>query len=61
MVGALNRVIAFSKINSQPPSIHDCKKILKDFINYNNKSINIEFIQNAVATYFNLRIQEVPN
>ena len=59
MVGALNRVIAFSKINSQPPSIHDCKKILKDFINYNNKSINIEFIQNAVAAYFNLGIQEM--
>ena len=59
MVGALNRVIAFSKINSQSPSIHDCKKILKDFINYNNKSINIEFIQNAVAAYFNLGIQEM--
>tara|TARA_B100000029_G_scaffold134300_1_gene128613 strand:+ start:1064 stop:2452 length:1389 start_codon:yes stop_codon:yes gene_type:complete len=59
MVGALNRVIAFRKINSQAPSIHDCKKILKDFINYNNKSINVEFIQNAVATYFNLGIQEM--
>ena len=35
------------------------KKILKDFINYNNKSINVESIQNVVALYFNLNIQEM--
>ena len=46
MVGALNRVLAFSKINTKSPNIYECKRILKDFINSNNKSINIEFIQN---------------
>ncbi len=59
MVGSLNRVIAFSKINNKPPSIHDCKKILKDFIDYNKKTINIEFIQKIVASYFNLNIDEM--
>ena len=59
MVGALNRVLAFSKMNSKSPNIYECKKILKDFINYNNKSINIESIQNMVATHFNLNIQEM--
>ena len=59
MVGALNRVLAFSKINTKPPSIHECKKILKDFINYNNKPINVEFIQNIVATHFSLSVQEM--
>ena len=59
MVGALNRVLAFSKINSKPPNISDCRKILKDFINYNNKPINVETIQNVVASYFNLPIQEM--
>ena len=49
MVGALNRVLAFNKINTKSPNIYECKRILKDFINYNNKSINIEFIQNLVA------------
>ena len=59
MVGALNRVLAFSKINSKPPNILDCRKILKDFINYNNKPINVETIQNVVASYFNLPVQEM--
>ncbi len=59
MVGALNRVLAFSKIGEKSPTIYECKKILKDFINQNNKLINIDFIQNVVATHFNLNIQEM--
>ena len=59
MVGALNRVLAFSKINTKSPSIFECKKILKHFIGCNNKSINVEFIQNIVASHFNLNIQEM--
>ena len=59
MVGALNRVLAFSKINTKSPNIYECKRILKDFINDNKKSINIESIQNIVAVYFNLNIQEM--
>ena len=59
MVGALNRILAFSKIKTKSPSIYECKKILKDFISSNNKSINIESIQNIVASYFNLNIQEM--
>ena len=59
MVGSLNRIIAFSKINNKPTTIYDCKKILKDFIDYNKKTINIEFIQKVVASYFNLNLDEM--
>ena len=59
LVGALNRILAFSKINTKSPSIHECKRILKDFINSNHKSIDVETIQNLVASYFNLNIQEM--
>ena len=59
MVGALNRILAFSKINTKSPNIYECKKILKDFINSNNKLINVELIQNLVASHFNLNIQEL--
>ena len=59
MVGALNRILAFSKINTKSPTIYECKRILKDFINSNNKSINVELIQNLVASHFNLNIQEL--
>ena len=59
LVGALNRILAFSKVNTKSPTIHECKKILKDFINCNKKTINVESIQNLVASYFNLNIQEM--
>ena len=59
MVGALNRVLAFSKINKKSPNIYECKRILKDFIIYNNKLVTVESIQNLVANYFNLNLQEM--
>ncbi len=59
MIGALNRILAFSKINTKPPNIYECKKILKDFVTYNNKSISIESIQNIVAAHYNLNINEM--
>ena len=59
MVGALNRVLAFSKMNTKSPTIYECKRILKDFINSNNKPVNVESIQNLVAAHFNLNIQEL--
>jgi len=59
MVGGLNRILAFSKIHNKSPDIYECKKILKDFINYNNKTLNVKTIQNAVANYFNLNINEM--
>ena len=59
LVGALNRILAFSKINTKSPTIYECKKILKDFINSNHKSIDVESIQNLVASYFNLNLQEM--
>ena len=59
MVGALNRVLAFIKINTKSPTIYECNKILKDFINSNNKSISVESIQNMVASHFNLNLQEM--
>jgi len=59
VVGALNSSLSFSKINTKSSNIYECKRILKDFINSNNKSINVEFIQNLVASHFNLNIQEL--
>jgi len=59
MVGALNRILAYSKINTKSPNIYECKKILKDVINSNTKLINVELIQNLVASHFNLNIQEL--
>ena len=59
LVGALNRILAFSKIKTKSPTIHECEKILKDFISCSNKSISVESIQNLVASHFNLNLQEM--
>ena len=59
MVGALNRILAFSKINNKAPNVMECKRILKDFINYSKNTVSIGSIQNIVANYFNLKIEEM--
>ena len=59
MIGALNRVLAFSKINTKSPNMYECKRILKDFINSSSKSVTVESIQTLVATHFNLNMQEM--
>ena len=59
LIGALNRILAFCKINTKSPNINECKKILKDFINCKNQSINVESIQNLVAVHYNLNIKEM--
>ena len=59
MIGALNRILAFTKISTKSPNINECKKILKDFISFNNKTIDVELIQNVVASHFNLKIHEL--
>ena len=59
LIGALNRILAFCKINTKSPNINECKKILKDFINCKNQSINVESIQNLVASHYNLNIKEM--
>jgi len=59
LIGALNRILAFCKINTKSPNISECKKILKDFINCKTQSINVESIQNLVASHYNLNIKEM--
>jgi len=59
MIGALNRILAFTKISTKSPNINECRKILKDFISFNNKTIDVELIQNVVASHFNLKIHEL--
>ena len=60
MVGALNRILAFTKVNTKSPTVYECKRILKDFISSSNKKlINVESIQNMVAAHFNLSLPEM--
>ena len=59
LIGALNRVIAFSKIYKKSPNVSECKIILKDIIDTNINEINIENIQSNVAKYFKISLNEM--
>ena len=51
LIGALNRILAFSRMHKRELTIVDCKNILKDVFNQ-IKLITIDKIQNTVSTFF---------
>ena len=58
-IGALNRIISFSRIYNKSPSISESKIILKDLINYSENYVTIENIQKTVCDYFKISIHEM--
>ena len=57
--GALIRVVAFSSLTNKEVSVDLASEALKDIIsNKNSKQITIELIQEIVANYFNLRLED---
>tara|TARA_X000000950_G_scaffold280567_1_gene375463 strand:- start:370 stop:1761 length:1392 start_codon:yes stop_codon:yes gene_type:complete len=58
LIGILNRVIAFSRMNNKELTINDCKNILKDVFNQ-IRVITVDKIQNVVSNYFNIALSEM--
>ncbi len=58
LIGVLNRVIAFSRVNNKILTINDCKNILKDIFNQ-SKVITVDKIQNVVSNFFNIALSEM--
>ena len=58
LIGVLNRVIAFSRVNNKILTISDCKNILKDVFNQ-IRVITVDKIQNIVSNYFNIALSEM--
>ena len=58
LIGILNRVIAFGRVHNRTLNINDCKNILKDVFNQ-IKVITVDKIQNVVANYFNISLQDM--
>jgi chromosomal replication initiator protein len=58
--GALNRVIAYSEINSEPMSTENIGVWLKDILRGNSKgNISIDYIQQIVAERFGITVDEL--
>jgi len=59
LVGALNRIISFSKIYNKVPSLAETKIILKDLLNLSESKVTIELIQSTVCKFFKISKNEM--
>ena len=59
LVGALNRIISFSKIYNKIPSLTETKVILKDLLNLSENKVTIDLIQIIVCKFFKISKNEM--
>ncbi len=59
LVGALNRIVSFSRIYNKVPSISEVRVILKDLLNLSENKVTIDFIQTIVCKFFKISKNEM--
>ncbi len=59
LVGALNRIVSFSRIYNKVPSLSEVKVILKDLLNLSEKKVTIDCIQTIVCKFFKISKNEM--
>ena len=59
IVGAINRIISFSRIYNKMPNLSETKVILKDLLNITENKVTIDLIQTIVCKYFKISKNEM--
>ena len=59
LVGALNRIVSYSRIYNKAPNISELKIILKDLLNLSENKVNIDQIQTSVCQFFKINKSEM--
>ena len=59
LVGAINRIVSFSRIYNKLPNLAEIKIILKDLLNLNENNVTIDLIQTIVCKYFKISKNEM--
>ena len=59
LVGALNRIVSFSRIYNKVPSLSEVRVILKDLLNFSENKVTIDFIQTVVCKFFKISKNEM--
>ena len=59
LVGAVNRVISFSRIYKKNPNLSETKVILKDLLNLAENKVTIDLIQTLVCKFFKISKNEM--
>ncbi len=59
LVGAINRVVSFSRIYKKEPNLAETKIVLKDLLNFGENKVTIDLIQTIVCKFFKISKNEM--
>ena len=59
LVGAINRVVSFSRIYNKVPNLSEVKIVLKDLLNIGENKVTIDLIQSTVCKFFKISKNEM--
>ena len=59
LVGALNRIVSFSRIYNKVPSLAETKVILKDLLSIPENKVTMDVIQTEVCKFFKISKNEM--
>jgi chromosomal replication initiator protein len=59
LVGAINRVVSFSRIYNKIPNLAETKVVLKDLLNLAENKVTIDLIQTTVCKFFKISKNEM--
>jgi len=59
LVGALNRIVSFTRIYNKVPSLSEVKIVLKDLLNLTENKVDIDTIQTMVCKFYKISKNEM--
>ena len=59
LVGAINRIVSFSRIYNKTPNLAETKIVLKDLLNLSENKVTIDLIQTLVCKFFKISKNEM--
>jgi len=59
LVGAINRIVSFSRIYNKTPNLAETKVVLKDLLNISENKVTIDLIQTLVCKFFKISKNEM--
>ena len=59
LVGAINRIVSFSRIYKKMPNLSETKVVLKDLLNLTENKVTIDLIQTIVCKFFKISKNEM--
>ena len=59
LIGAINRIVSFSRIYNKNPNLAETKVVIKDLLNLAENKVTIDLIQTIVCKFFKISKNEM--